>query len=110
MIDETMLRACVQACYACAEACDECANAGMREGDAARLVDAVRLDLACADFCRFTAAQLARRVPLSREIAALCAKACEACAAECDRHDDECCRRSAAACHRCAMVCRRVAG
>jgi hypothetical protein len=99
----------VRASYACAAACDECANACLREGDVARMVNCVRLCLQSADLCRTTAAQLARHGSVARELAVLCAKACEACGAECDRHEDEHCERCAVECHRCAMECRRVA-
>ena len=102
--------ACIDACNACATACNHCAAACLREDGVGDLRDCIRLDIDCAEICRFVTAYMARGSEFAPDICALCADVCDACADECERHDMAHCRECAEACRKCAVECRRMGG
>lgn len=99
----------IDSLYACAAECDHCASACLAESDPKPLAECIKLDIDCAEMCRFTAGAMARDSSSVKEIARLCADICDRCGAECEKHDMDHCRACARACRQCAEQCRQMA-
>ncbi len=99
---------CIVALNACGAACLYCAAACVRSEDVKMMASCIAHDLECADFCRITAASIARGDAHSRAITALCANVCETCSAECGKHKADHCIACADSCGRCAAACRAM--
>lgn len=102
------LQASIEKCFACAAACEHCATACLDESDVAGMKDCIKLDMDCADMCRFAASVMARGSAFAGDVCTLCAGICEACAAECGKHDHDHCQACAEACKQCAEACRAM--
>ena len=93
----------------CHTVCLLCADACLAEGDAAQMVDCIRLDLDCATVCGATSSVLTRRSndATVRRLVEACRAACAACAEECERHGEhmEHCAQCAEVCRRCEAAC-----
>ena len=94
---------------ACQEACNICFDACLQEDDVAMMAECIRLDRECADMCNHLEQAILRGSPFVSELAAVCAKICEACGNECKKHDHDHCQKCADACFKCAEACRNVA-
>ena len=111
-LDQDVLAACIEQCFACAQSCTACADACLSEQMVADLVTCVRLNLDCADICETTGRALSRQtgrdINLVRALVQACATACKACGDECERHAGmhEHCRVCAEACRRCEKACQ----
>ncbi len=73
------------------------------------LHECIRLDRECADICGYLEQSIARGTPFISELAAVCAKICDACGDECKKHDHAHCQQCADACFKCAQACKSVA-
>ncbi len=102
-----VLTSCATACERCAEAC--------RAMEDRRTDACAALSRACADLCvllhtYIAAAHHAEIAILSKQVAVVCARACETCAMECSKHPDmRACVECEAACRHCAVQCRNYA-
>lgn len=101
--------ACIEACNRCAVTCDHCAVSCLQEPNVKEMADCIRLDMDCAQVCRFAAAMMSRGSQHARDVCRLCAGICEACGAECARHPAQHCQDCAKECQRCAEACRAMA-
>lgn len=99
----------IQTLHECAKACNHCYDSCLKEEDINMMAECIRLDRECADTCAFLEQALMRNTPFASELAAVCAKICEACGNECQKHDHEHCQRCAEACFRCAEACKEIA-
>ncbi|CAD2080856.1 putative cysteine-rich protein YhjQ [Jeotgalicoccus aerolatus] len=99
----------IQTLHECMEACNHCYDACLKEEDVNMTAKCIRLDRECADICAFLEQALMRGTPFSSDLAAVCAKICEACGNECQKHDHEHCQRCAEACFKCAEACKEIA-
>ncbi len=96
--------------HECMAACNHCYDACLKEDDVKMMAECIRLDRECADMCAYLAQSLTRNSPFSKDLAALCAKICEACGNECKKHDHhDHCQKCAEACFKCAEACKAVA-
>ena len=102
-------QSCIDACYRCATACDHCAVSCLEESNVSKMADCIRMDLDCADVCRFAAAAMARGSDFAAQICNLCAEICEKCAEICDQYEHQHCKDWANECRRCAEECRKMA-
>lgn len=93
----------------CMVACNHCYDACLQEDDVKMMTACIRLDRECADFCSYFEQAISRGTPFIAELAAVCAKICEACARECEKHSHEHCQQCAKVCFACAELCRQVA-
>lgn len=99
----------LHALHECMVACNHCYDACLQEEDVKMMVDCIRLDRECADFCSFFEQAVARNTSFISELAATCATICEACGMECNQHEHKHCQACAGACFACAKICRQVA-
>lgn len=99
----------IQTLHECMEACNHCYGACLREEDVSMMADCIRLDRECADICAFLEQALMRGTLFASDLAAVCAKICEACGNECQKHDHEHCQKCAEACFKCAEACKEIA-
>ncbi len=96
--------------HECMAACNHCYDACLGEDDVKMMAECIRLDRECADMCAYLAQSLTRNSPFSSDLAAVCAKICEACGNECKKHDHhDHCQKCAEACFKCAEACKAVA-
>lgn len=100
---------CVLVCEACADACTAWADTCVSESGIDRVLDSIRLDLACAEICRTTASVLTA-FPGSRFARAqlrACSEACRACATASRQFPEQhaSCRACALACEQCQRAC-----
>lgn len=94
----------------CLRACQQCAVACLKEQNASRMAECVRLDWDCAEACALALGFLNRGSENLEEACDFCSAICEECAEECSQHADmEHCRLCADACRRCAEACADVA-
>ena len=100
---------CLLACNECAAACLECASACLKEDDPKAMVHCIKLDMECADVCRFAATAIARGDAHMKAVCLLCAQVCKDCATECAKHAMVHCQHCAQACQRCAEACASMA-
>lgn len=101
----------IQALHDCSAECNHCFDACLQEEDVKMMAQCIRLDRECADICALLEQAISRNSPFVSELAAVCAKICDACGDECAKHADhhDHCRRCAEACRRCAEACRSIA-
>lgn len=100
----------IQILHECMAACNHCYDACLKEEDVKMMAECIRLDRECADMCAFLEQSLTRNSPFSADLAAVCAKICEACGNECQKHDHhDHCKECAEACFKCAEACKEVA-
>ena len=99
----------IQTLHDCMAECNHCYDACLQEDDVKMMAECIRLDRECADICAFLEQALTRNTQFASELAAVCAKICEACGNECKKHDAEHCQRCAEACFKCAEACRNIA-
>lgn len=111
-LEPATIDATLKAAAACAEACERTARYMEGEGDHARTHRTVaRL---CAAVCRLLHDHVAHSNDrtlgvLVRDVAATCARTCDACAVLCEMHGpDAFSTESAAACRACARWCRTL--
>lgn len=98
----------LQTLHECMIACNHCYDACLQEDDVL-MAECIRLDRECAEICGFLEQSIARGTPFISELAAVCAKICEACANECKKHNHDHCQQCAEACFKCAEACHNVA-
>ena len=99
----------IQILQNCVKTCNECFTACLKENDVTMMAECIRLDRECAEVCGLLEQFLSRGSQFSAELAALCAKICEACASECIQHEHEHCQQCATLCLACAEACRSIA-
>ncbi|MFC3899721.1 four-helix bundle copper-binding protein [Aliicoccus persicus] len=99
----------IQTLHECVGACNHCYDACLKEEDVNMMAECIRLDRECADICAFLEQALMRGTPFASDLAAVCAKICEACGNECQKHDHEHCQKCAEACFKCAEACKEIA-
>jgi hypothetical protein len=107
-MENSVHRACIEACNACADACDHCAAACLQEQDVKSMARCIARDMDCAAICRAAAGFMARDSPFAGPACELCAQICQACGEECSKHPMDHCQACAKACLRCADECRRM--
>lgn len=107
--DKNSSDVCIATCYRCAAACDHCAVACLAEENVAQMAQCIKLDMDCADACRFTAATMARNSECATTISRMCAEICKTCGDECAKHDHEHCQECARSCLECADICKELA-
>lgn len=95
--------------HECMTDCNHCYNACLKEEDVNSMAMCIRLDWECADICGYLEQAISRSTPFISEIAAPCAKICEAYGSESKKHDHEHCQKCAETCFICAKACRNVA-
>ena len=95
-------QSCIEACYRCAAQCDHCAVACLEESNVSKMADCVRMDLDCADMCRFTATAIARGSDYAAQI-------CNLCAETGDQYEHQHCKDCANQCRKCTEECRKMA-
>lgn len=105
-LDDEM-QECVDNCFEAAQACEWCADACTEEGEG--MAECIRLCRDVADLASLHARFMARNSQFHRELAGLCADACEACADECEQHDHDHCQTCAEVVRECAETCRNMA-
>ena len=99
----------IQTLHECVAACNHCFDACLKEDDVKTMANCIKTDRECADICAFFEQALSQNTKYKKELAQLCAKACEDCAAECEKHDHDHCQACAEACRKCAEACKQVA-
>jgi hypothetical protein len=62
----------------------------------------------CQEFCRVTAALMARSSSMAKYAHRACAEACRECATACEGHQDEIMKACVQACRECEKVCRQM--
>ncbi|MFN0070560.1 MAG: four-helix bundle copper-binding protein [Chloroflexota bacterium] len=113
-IDESLIDACVAACFDCVQASTTCADACLAEESHAELVRCIRLDQDCADIAGATGQIMARQTEsdwtLIRAQVQTCVLACRTSASECEKHaaHHEHCRACAEVGRRCEAACTAV--
>lgn len=98
----------LQILHECMVECNHCFDACLKEDDVKMMAECIRLDRECADMCNYLEQAISRGTPFTSELAAVCAKICEACGNECKKHDHEHCQKCAEACFKCAEACKKV--
>jgi hypothetical protein len=105
--------ACISACEACADACTVWADECLSEPGIDRLLDSIRLDLACAEICRATAGVVTsfRDTRFAKAQLRACVAACRACALASGMHAQDHVRARACtlACEECERACEWLA-
>lgn len=99
----------LQTLHECMAACNHCFDACLKEDHVQMMTECIRLDRECADICNYLEQGITRGTPFLSELAAICAKICEACGNECKKHDHDHCQKCAEACFKCAEACKKVA-
>lgn len=99
----------LQTLHECMAACNHCFDACLKEDHVQMMTECIRLDRECADICNYLEQAITRGTPFISELAAVCAKICEACGNECKKHDHDHCQKCAEACFKCAEACKQVA-
>ena len=99
----------LQTLHECMAACNHCFDACLKEDHVQMMTECIRLDRECADICNYLEQAITRGTPFLSELAAVCAKICEACGNECKKHDHDHCQKCAEACFKCAEACKQVA-
>ncbi len=103
---EQMEADCIAACNDCATACGHCFSLMIGEGSD-NACPACCIE--CAALCRLTADAIARHSPFAKQLATLCAEACDWCATEFGAHQMDHCESCVEADRRCADACRKMA-
>ncbi|MFY0741279.1 four-helix bundle copper-binding protein [Solibacillus silvestris] len=98
----------LQTLHECMAACNHCFDACLKEDHVQMMTECIRLDRECADICNYLEQAISRGTPFISELAAVCAKICEACGNECKKHDHDHCQKCAEACFKCAEACKNV--
>ena len=98
----------IEACLKSAALCNHCAASCLQESDTKMMVNCIQLDMECAALCYATAQLLSFGSKNAKDLAKICAAACEACAAECEKHENVHCKECAAACIECKEACLSV--
>jgi hypothetical protein len=101
---------CLKACQDCATICNETFHHSfdkVKDGHANHHRVAV-LTVDCQEFCRISAALMARESPLIATACRACAEACKLCADECSKHEDPQLQECAEACRKCEESCRAM--
>ena len=102
-------QALIYALNNCATECGHCAMACLDEQDVAMLTKCIKLDLDCAEVCRFTASLLSRGSEHGIHLLKECAEICDACADECEKHSHMMhCKKCAVVCRDCAEECSEM--
>jgi hypothetical protein len=101
---------CILMCEACADACTVWADACVSEPGLDRVLDSIRLDLACAEICRATANVIASfpDARFARAQLRACSEACRACAIASREYQAQ--HASCRACARACEACHHVVG
>ncbi|CAM3956191.1 four-helix bundle copper-binding protein [Alkalicoccus chagannorensis] len=94
--------------HECMETCNHCFDACLQEEDPGHMVNCIRLDRECSDFCGYVEQALTRDTPFAEELLRTCAVICRACADECRQHHHDHCQRCAEVCDRCAAMCEKI--
>lgn len=92
----------------CAEACERAASTCQHGTDAVGTAACMSTSRACADMCNLLIRYLMEAdkpaiALMAKDLAPVCARACEACALECSKHSDM------TLCAECEQVCRAAA-
>ncbi len=98
----------------CAKVCNQAAHHCLTEmskgsSHAGLHAKAHEATMDCQEFCRVTAALMARTSPMAKYAHRACADACRDCAAACGGHQDEIMTACVQACRECEKVCRQMA-
>lgn len=99
---------CTDNCFEAAQACEWCADECIQMGEA-DMGRCIQLCRDVADLTTMHARFMARESEFHRELAGVCADACEACADECSQFDAEHCQVCADVVRECAESCRKMA-
>ena len=100
--DQTLIRSLQE----CMIATNHCLNECLAEDESNMMIDCIRLDRECMEFCSNLEQAIIRQSPYAKELAKLCLKVCEACAQECQKHDHKHCQYCADICLQCMEACK----
>jgi len=95
----------IQTLHSCAAHCNHCSDACLSETEVKPMVNCIKSCRECQLICEATASLLAQGSAFSKEMAALCIKACNLCAEECSSHQHMHCEECAKHCRDCAEAC-----
>lgn len=110
MTTTNQYRPYIEACVEAMNACNLSYVSNLKQYNLETLGDCIRVNRDCAEICSFTVQALSQGNAFSKQLAELCAKACEACINECSRHQQTHCQECVAACRKCAEMCYELAG
>ncbi|GGF21689.1 four-helix bundle copper-binding protein [Hymenobacter cavernae] len=99
-------QAILEALNRCINACENCISGCLSEEHAQMMVRCIAYSRDCADYCRLTAAFIARRSEHAPHVIRECIEICQKCYLECSQHQDDHCKECAAACQACVEACR----
>jgi len=91
----------------CMIACNHCFNECLAGPNVEMMLDCIRLDRDCAEFCSYLEQAIIRKSPFAKELASLCISICEACAKECQKHNHKHCQYCSDICLQCAEACKQ---
>ncbi|GKU85190.1 four-helix bundle copper-binding protein [Niallia sp. NCCP-28] len=96
----------VRSLQECMIACNHCLNECLAETHVEMMLDCIRLDRECAEFCSYLEQAVIRKSPFVHALTSLCISICEACAKECQKHEHRHCQYCAEICTQCLAVCK----
>ncbi|MFT8320100.1 MAG: four-helix bundle copper-binding protein [Bacillus sp. (in: firmicutes)] len=105
MLDERE-QALMKSLQECMIACNHCLMECLAEDHEDMMIDCIRLDRECAEFCSYLEQALIRKSPYALDLNKLCLSICEACAVECRKHEHKHCQYCADICTQCAEACK----
>lgn len=102
------MRSCIENCFEAAQVCEWCADECLEMGDE-EMTRCIQLCRDVADLTTLHARLMARTSGYHRELAAVCADACEDCLKECRQFDADHCQACVDVLEDCAESCRQMA-
>lgn len=99
---------CTDNCFEAAQVCEWCADECIQLGDE-EMTRCIELCRDVADLTTMHARFMSRNSEFHRELAGICADACEECADECEQYDHDHCQVCAEIVRECAESCRNMA-
>ncbi|WP_445492405.1 four-helix bundle copper-binding protein [Niallia sp. 03133] len=97
----------IQALEECMVACNHCLMECLAEENVGMMIDCIRIDRECAEFCAYLEQAIIRKSPYILDLTKLCLSVCKACAEECSKHDHKHCQYCADICRQCADECEK---
>lgn len=96
----------VRALQECMIVCNHCLNECLAEDQSSTMIDCIRTDRECLEFCAYLEQAIIRQSPYAKELAEICMRICEDCARECQKHDHKHCQYCAEVCLQCMEACK----
>ncbi|WP_306009094.1 four-helix bundle copper-binding protein [Bacillus sp. MMSF_3328] len=100
---------CIKACLDCLEACEVSFKKTLKEADAGKKSEAIRLYRDSADICALTIKALESDSDFIKKYTLLCSRIVDQCAEQCKQFEQAHCMNSAEKCYICAEECRKLA-